>query len=72
MSVVFTLKSSLGSEENEAALGNQIADHWVSCDNTVIQLKEMEIENVKGGYYEVYLTIRSYVVRELLKQMYTF
>lgn len=72
VNVIFTLKSSLGFDENEASLGNQIADHWVSCDNTVIQLKQMTMENVKGGYYEVYLTIRSYLVRELLKQMFAF
>lgn len=72
VNVIFTLKSSLGFEENESSLGNQIADNWVSCDNTVIQLKQMSIENVKGGYYEVYLTVRSYLVLELLKQMYSF
>ena len=70
VNVIFTLKSSLGFEESESTDGNQIADHWVSCDNTVIQLKQMTIENVKGGYYEVYLTIRSYLVLELLKQMF--
>lgn len=72
VNVIFTLKSSLGFEESESTDGNQIADHWVSCDNTVIQLKQMTIENVKGGYYEVYLTIRSYLVLELLKQMFFF
>ena len=71
VNVIFTLKSSLGFEESESNDGNQIADHWVSCDNTVIQLKQMTIENVKGGYYEVYLTIRSYLVLELLKQMFS-
>ena len=44
VNVIFTLKSSLGFEESESTDGNQIADHWVSCDNTVIQLKQMTID----------------------------
>lgn len=41
----------------------------VSCDNMSLSLKEMELRDVKGGYYEVFLAFRGYLVKELLKQM---
>lgn len=68
VNVLLTLRSSLGMsefpEEDEGGLSDS-----VSCDNMSVSLKEMELRDVKGGYYEVFLAFRGYLVRELLKQM---
>lgn len=66
--VVLTLRSSLGMNELTDEDGG-LSDS-VSCENMNVSLKEMELRDVKGGYYEVFLAFRGYLVRELLKQMY--
>lgn len=37
-----------------------------------IQLKELDITNMNGGYYEIYKVIRKYIVKEVWTQLYLF
>ena len=67
VNVVLTLRSSLGMNELTDEEGG-LSDS-VSCDNMSLSLKEMELRDVKGGYYEVFMAFRGYLVKELLKQM---
>lgn len=48
---------------------SMITDRFLSCDNMAMQLKEFTIENVNGGYLEVYKLIRKYIVKEVLSQL---
>ena len=41
----------------------------ISCDNMLISLKGKEIENVNGGYLEVFWELKNYLFTELVKQM---
>ena len=72
--MVITLKSSLGYDSSDYInldyKDDLITDRFLSCDNMPIQLKTLEIENVKGGYLEVYKVIRKYIVKGVFAQLY--
>lgn len=73
VSLIISLKSSLGFDSTDMIdlqYGeNMITDRFLSCDNMAMQLKEFTIENVNGGYIEVYTLIRKYIVKEVLSQL---
>ena len=69
VTVIFTLKSTLSADTEPLEAEGQIADRYVSCENTVIHLKEFQLHELDGGYYEVYRALRGYLLKELLKQM---
>lgn len=73
VSLIISLKSSLGFDSTDMIdlqYGeSMITDRFLSCDNMAMQLKEFTIENVNGGYIEVYTLIRKYIVKEVLSQL---
>lgn len=73
VSLIISLKSSLGFDSTDMIdlqYGeSMITDRFLSCDNMAMQLKEFTIENVNGGYLEVYKLIRKYIVKEVLSQL---
>lgn len=70
------MKSSLGYDSSDIInlqYGEDlIADRYLSCTNMPIQLKELDITNMNGGYFEIYKVIRKYIVKEVWTQLYLF
>ena len=70
---VVSLKSSIG-HETDSVLDTSAStpNGFISCENMVIRLKEFHLQNMQGGYWVVFRAFRSYLVKEVLKQLYVF
>ena len=71
VSLIVSLKSSLGSEEDVLpSIESSPANRFLSCENMPIHLKAFDVNHVSGGYWDVFKAFRGYLVKEVLKQLW--